>query len=115
MNVTGFAGALALAGTLVIASGDTARAFSAPSAGLSRAGGPSVIELVQDKPKTETMTQKVKRVWRNWTAYKFDVACPTFEFALSRTTCAANGKDREDARAKCQSQNVFCQIKESNR
>jgi len=71
------------------------------------------IEFVQDKKKSETMKQKVKRVWRNMTGYKFDVACPAFPFALSRTSCTATGKNREDARAKCQSQHAFCEIRDA--
>ena len=105
INRSGFA-ALALTGTVLF------MPFSAgamPPAGLSRIEGLSSILLVQEK-KAETVKQKVKRAWRNLTGYKFDVACPAFPFALSRTTCTATGKNREDARAKCQSQHPFCQI-----
>ena len=105
--------ALALAGVILIAPGSDAGAVPV-SPGLSRIDGLSAIELVQDK-KSETVQQKVKRVWRNLTAYKFDVACPAFSFAITRTSCNANGKNREDARAKCQSQNVFCEIRDANR
>lgn len=104
--------ALVLTGALLIAAGGPAGAVSG-QAGLSRIDGLSAIELVQDKKKSETMKQKVKRVWRNMTGYKFDVACPAFPFALSRTTCTATGKNREDARAKCQSQHAFCEIREA--
>ncbi|MGZ3408790.1 MAG: hypothetical protein ACXWJ6_06185 [Xanthobacteraceae bacterium] len=102
--------AFAVAAAFLVAPVSNAGAAPASSAGFSRIGVPSVIEFVQDKPKTETMTQQVKRIWRNLTGYKFDVACPAFALALTRTTCTANGKNREDARAKCQSQNVFCQV-----
>ena len=84
-------------------------------AGLTHSGDLSAIEFVQDRPKSETVKQKVKRIWRNLTAYKFDVACPAFTFAITRTSCSANGKNREDARAKCQSQNVLCEIRDANR
>jgi hypothetical protein len=106
---------LAIAGTLLIAPGGYAGAAAASPAGLSRIDGLSAIEFVQDKKKPETVKQKVKRIWRNLTGYKFDVACPTFVFALSRTTCTETGKNREDARAKCQSRNVLCQVGDANR
>ena len=102
--------ALALAGVLLIAPGSDAGAVPV-SPGLSRIDGLSAIELVQNKPKDETVTQKVKRVWRNMTAYKFDVACPAFSFAITRTSCNTNGKNREDARGKCQSQHVLCEVR----
>ena len=80
-----------------------------PAAGIWR--GESQIVLVQDKAKkNETLKQRVKRVWRNLTGYKFDVACPAFALALSRKTCTETGKNRQDARAKCQAQNTFCQV-----
>jgi geranylgeranyl pyrophosphate synthase len=99
---------LATAGFLLAA---CAAAGAAPisNGGFSRTDGGQVIQLVQQK-KNETIKHKVKRIWRNLTGYKFDVACPAFAFALNRTTCTANGKDREDARAKCQAQHVLCQI-----
>jgi hypothetical protein len=106
--------ALALAGALLIAPGSKAGAVPV-SPGLSHANELSTIEFVQDRPKSETVKQKVKRIWRNLTAYKFDVACPAFTFAITRTSCSANGKNREDARAKCHSQNVLCEIRDANR
>lgn len=115
MDHTRILAALALAGALLIAPGSTAGAAPVSPAGLSRIDGLSAIEFVQDKPKSETVKQKVKRVWRNLTGYKFDVACPAFPLALTRTSCTATGKNREDARAKCQSQHVFCQIRDVNR
>lgn len=102
--------ALALAGSILIA---PAGAASLSSAGLSRIDGLSAIELVQAKKKPETVKHAVKRIWRNMTSYKFDVACPAFPFALSRTSCTANGKNREDALAKCQSQHLFCEIRDA--
>ena len=106
--------ALALAGALLIAAGNKTGAVPV-SPSLSQANELSAIEFVQDRPKSETVKQKVKRIWRNLTAYKFDVACPAFTFAITRTSCSANGKNREDARAKCQSQNVLCEIRDANR
>jgi hypothetical protein len=107
--------ALGLAGALLIAPVGNAGAVSASPGVFSRIDGISVHEFVQAKPKSETMKQKVKRVWRNMTGYKFEVACPAFPFALTRTTCVATGKNREDARAKCQSQHAFCQLRDSRR
>jgi hypothetical protein len=107
--------ALALVGAFLIAPGGNAGAGPVPPAGLSRIDGLSAIEFVQDKKKSETLGHKVKRIWRNLTGYKFDVACPAFPFALSDTRCTATGKDREDARAKCQSQYVFCQVRDASR
>ena len=98
--------ALALAGAVLM----PLSAGAVSPVGLSRIDGLSTIQLVQEKRKPETVKQKVKRAWRNLTGYKFDVACPAFPFALSRTTCTATGKNREEARAKCQSQHAFCQI-----
>ena len=86
-----------------------------PAPHLSRIGGLSSIEFVQDKQKSETIKHKMKRVWRNLTGYKFDVACPAFAFELSRTNCTETGKNREDARAKCQSRHVLCQVGDANR
>ncbi len=107
--------AIALAGALLIAPGSNAGAAPVSPAGLTRIDGLSAIEFVQDKPKSETVKQKVKRIWRNLTGYKFDVACPAFPLTLTRTSCTATGKNREDARAKCQSRHVLCQVGDANR
>jgi hypothetical protein len=115
MDHTRILAALAIAGNLLIAPGGHAGASPASPAGLARIGGLSAIEFVQDKPKSETIKHKMKRVWRNLTGYKFDVACPAFAFALSRTTCTETGKNREDARAKCQSRHALCQVGDANR
>ena len=105
--------AVAFAGVLLIAPGRDAGAAPVSPSGLSRIGGLSAVEFVQNKPKSETMKHKVKRIWRNLTGYKFDVACPAFAFALTRTSCTETGKNREDARAKCQSQHVLCEIRDA--
>ena len=105
MQNSGILTVIVLAGALLIAPSSNAGAVSVSPAGLSRIGVPSAIEFVQNKPKSETIKHKMKRIWRNLTGYKFDVACP-----FTRTTCTETGKDREDARAKCQSQHLFCQV-----
>ena len=115
MGHAGILTALAFAGALLIVPGANAGAISVSPAGLSRIDGLSAIEFVQDKKKPETLKQKVKRVWRNLTGYKFDVACPVFPFVVSVTHCTATGKNREDARAKCQSQHAFCAIRDASR
>ena len=115
MDHTRILAALAVAGALLIAPGGHAGAGPASPAALSHIGGLSSIEFVQDKQKPETIKHKMKRIWRNLTGYKFDVACPAFALALSRTTCTETGKNREDARAKCQSLNVLCQVGDANR
>ena len=61
---------------LITAAGQAVAGPFAP-AGFSRADGGAPLVLVQDKPaKNETLTQKVKRAWRNIAGYKFDVNCP---------------------------------------
>ena len=92
----------------------TSAAGAAPlsPAGL-RSDDQSAIVLVQDKPKKdETLKQKAKRIWRNLTGYKFAVACPAI-FTVSRHTCTETGKNREEARAKCQSQSPLCAISDA--
>jgi hypothetical protein len=96
---------LLAAGLLLVAASDNAGAGSISPAGLSRIGGLSSIEFVQDKRvqekrKSDTITQRVKRAWKDLVGYKFDVDCPVL-IPLSHTTCTETGKDREDARAKC--------------
>ena len=113
MDHTRILAALAVAGALLIAPGGHAGAAPASPAGLSRIDGFSAIEFVQDKPKSETVKHKVKRIWRNLTGYKFDVACPAFGFALTHTSCTETGKNCEGARAKCQSQHVFCEVRDA--
>lgn len=102
--------ALALASAVLIV---PVNAGAMAPVGLSRIDGLSTIQLVQEKKKPETVKQKVKRAWKNLTGYKFDVACPAFPIVLSRTTCTATGKNREEARAKCQSQHALCRISDA--
>jgi len=55
------------------------------------------------------MKASIKKTWRKWTGYKFAVGCPVL-IPLTHSTCTETGKNREDARAKCQSQNVLCSV-----
>ena len=96
-------------GVFLIAASSQTVAGPFPPAGLSRVEGLPLVEFVRDKPKSETLKQKVKRVWRDLTGYRFNVSCPAF-FAVSHSTCTETGKSREDARARCQSRNAFCWV-----
>jgi len=71
--------------------------------------GPSVgtsIQLVATEKKSETVTQKVKRAWKNLVGYKFDVSCP---LAGSRT-CSETGSSKADAHGKCIAKNFGCWV-----
>jgi hypothetical protein len=112
---------LLLTGLLLVTASGNAGAGSISPAGFSHIGGLSSIELiqekrelVQEKRKSDTITQRVKRAWKDLVGYKFDVACPVL-IPLSHTTCTETGKDRGDARAKCASHNPFCYITEARR
>jgi hypothetical protein len=72
----------------------------------------SSVQLIQDK-KSETVTEKVKRIWRDWTGYRFNVGCPAFPIQLTHALCTATGKNRDEARAKCQSRNPFCLVSDA--
>jgi hypothetical protein len=105
--------AILTAGVILIAANDHAGAGVVTPAGISRSDQSSIV-LVQDKQKSETLTQRVKRKWKNLTGYKFEVACPIL-IPLNYSTCTETGKDREDARAKCASKNPFCYVTEASR
>ena len=95
---------------LLFAASAPASAAPGSPAGIARVPELSAIELVQERAKKDgALKQKVKRVWRNLTGYKFNVTCPTFH----RTTCTETGKSRADARAKCQSRHPFCAVSET--
>jgi hypothetical protein len=72
----------------------------------------SPIILAQAAKKDETVKQKVKRVWKNMTGYKFTASCP-FILPLSQTSCTETGKNRAAAQAKCQSRHPFCYVAEA--
>jgi hypothetical protein len=91
---------------LIAASGQAAAGQFSP-AGFSRVESAPVI-LAQAK-KDETLTQKVKRAWRNIAGYKFDVNCPV----NMHRSCAETGKDRNDARAKCIARNPLCWVSDA--
>jgi hypothetical protein len=100
--------AMAAAGVCLLAMSANAGINPVLAVGSPEAKAP--ITLAQNEPKkSETMTQKVKRVWRNMTGYKFDVGCPAL-IPFTHKTCTQTGKNREDARAKCISANPLCSV-----
>jgi hypothetical protein len=92
---------------IVTAAGQAVAGPFAPTVFLRADSGAPVI-LVQAK-KDESLTQKVKRAWRNIAGYKFDVNCPI----NSHRSCAETGKDRNDARGKCISRNPLCWVSDA--
>jgi hypothetical protein len=104
-------GLLATGAFLIVTSSSVGATPLSP-AGMTRSDQSAII-LVQDKPrKDETLKQKAKRIWRELTGYKFAVACPAI-LTISRHTCTETGKNREEARAKCQAQSPFCAISDA--
>jgi hypothetical protein len=116
--------AICAAGLCLLATGATAGINAPSEQGMTRFEAQTPMHLAQaEKPKKdETVTQtvkretkevkaKVKRAWKKLTGYKFDVACPVL-IPLSHKTCTETGKNRDDARAKCQSQNPLCSVSE---
>jgi hypothetical protein len=101
------------AAALLIAASGSAGAGSLSPAGLSHIDGLSPIQLVQERRQPETLERKVKRAWKNLVGYKFNVSCPII-FPVNHSTCTETGKDREDARAKCQSRNTFCSVRSAD-
>ena len=94
----------------------TANAFAISLSALAdRSNSP--VQLIQDqqdkKGKSETLRQKVKRIWKELIGYRFDVGCPIFPIQLTHSTCTETGKNVEDARAKCQAQNPFCAVSQA--
>jgi hypothetical protein len=97
--------AILVAGTFLMAASVPAAGGPFSPAGLN-SDGLAAIELVAAKKKSETVTQKIKRAWKNLTGYRFDVSCP---FA-GRRTCTETGKSRGDARGKCIARNFGCWV-----
>ena len=99
-------------GVLLIAASGPAAAGAFPGPGISRADVGVPIERVATEKKSETVTQKVKRAWKNLTGYKFEVSCPALG-PPRKSTCTETGKSRGEAQAKCQSRNPFCFVTEA--
>ena len=98
---------------LIAVSGNGFAAPKSPS-GLSKIDSSSSVQLVQDKPKNDTIKKRVKRAWKDLTGYKFDVGCPVI-LPISHRTCTETGKNREVAREKCVSANPFCYVTQASR
>ena len=96
------AGVLLVAGTIDISN-------ATPLAPKSVVGAEETAAIVLVQQKSDTVTQRVKRAWKDLTGYKFNVACPVF-FPVNHRTCTETGKDRAEARGKCAAQNQFCLI-----
>ena len=64
------------------------------------------------KEETADVKKKVKRAWKKMTGYKFAVACPAL-IPISHSTCTETGKNRADAKAKCQAQSPLCSVTEA--
>ena len=102
--------AMGAAGLCLLAMSAGGGVSQATAAGATRMDGQAPIVLAQNEPKkSETVKQKIKRVWRNLTGYKFAVGCPAV-LTLSHSTCTETGKNRDVARAKCQSANPLCSV-----
>lgn len=71
------------------------------------------ITAAHAQEKKETVTEKVernvKKAWKSLVGYKFVASCPVF-FPVNRYSCTETGKNREEARAKCQSRHPFCGV-----
>lgn len=72
---------------------------------------PKVAPKKAEQKKDETVTQKVKRVWRNWTtpSHAFCVRCP-IPIPLTSKVCTAKGKTVDAARSICVQQNPLCYV-----
>jgi hypothetical protein len=105
--------AMGAAGLCLLAMAANGGDNRAMAAGATRLDFQAPIVLAQNEPKkSETVKQKIKRVWRNLTGYKFDVGCPIL-LPVSHSTCTETGKDRDAARAKCQSRNPLCSVSDT--
>ena len=101
--------AAALAFTLTASSAIAAPISTAPG---FETGPLSMLELIQAKKKSETVGQKIKRVWRSWTDYQFCARCPVI-IPLTASTCSVSrAKSRDEARATCVARNPLCYVNE---
>jgi len=103
--------AMAAAGVCLLAMSANSGVTSALAAGASEAKAPIVLAQNEPKKKDETLKQKVKRVWKNMTGYKFAVGCPVV-LEFTKKTVKETGKDRDAARAKVIGVNPGCSVKD---
>jgi hypothetical protein len=102
--------AMATAGVCLLAMSATPGVTSAQTAGASETKTPIV--LAQNEPKKDdTVTQKVKRAWKNLVGYKFAVGCPVV-LEFTKKTAKETGKDRDAARSKVIAANPGCSVKD---
>jgi hypothetical protein len=105
--------ALAALAALLIAASSAGAAPTSTAPALER-GSVSMLELVAAKKK-ETISQKVKRVWRSWTDHQFCVRCPII-LPITSATCSVKrgltGPSRDEARATCVNRNPLCTVNE---
>lgn len=98
-----------------------------PAAAATVSAQAPIVMAQADTKKPETTTQKVKRevkettaevkksakkAWKKMTGYKFAVACPAL-IPVSHSTCTETGKNRAEAKAKCQAQSPLCSVTEA--
>ena len=96
------------AGLCLLAMNAAVGVSPALAVGASDAKAP-IVPAQNEPKKNETVQQKVKRVWRNLTGYKFEVGCPAI-LELTKKTCTETGKDHDAARPKRISANPFCSV-----
>jgi hypothetical protein len=101
--------AIMTAGMLLLAVSSSANAGPFSPVGPST-NSITLVQLTAPEQKSETVTQKLKRAWKNLVGYKFDVSCP---FAGSRT-CSETGASRTDAHSKCIAQNFGCWVSDAD-
>ena len=98
-----------------------------PTAAATVTAQAPIVVAQADTKKPETITQKVKRevketttdvkksakrAWKKMTGYKFAVACPAL-IPISHSTCIETGKNRAEAKSKCQAQSPLCSVTEA--
>jgi hypothetical protein len=89
----------------------SANANVALAAGATEAKAPIVLAQNTAPKKDETVTQKVKRAWKNLTGYKFAVGCPVV-LEFTKKNVKETGKDRDAARNKVIGANPGCSVKD---
>jgi hypothetical protein len=101
---------MAAAGVCLLAMNANVGVNPALAAGATETKAPIV--LAQNAPKKdETVTQKVKRAWKNLVGYKFAVGCPVI-LEFTKKTAKETGKDRDAARSKVIAANPGCSVKD---
>jgi hypothetical protein len=103
---------LAIAATFafLITAGAATAAPMSTAPGLET-GTLSMLQLIQARPKSDTVGQRIKRAWRAMTDYQFCARCSFLVFPLSSSTCSVSrAKSRDEARATCGARYPLCAI-----